>query len=71
MAVWVCEISERYMSSTTETFISFSKKATTLLVINISHTSGQRYKAEYRMRPAIARRLPLPFVYITQWQMVA
>jgi hypothetical protein len=26
MAVWVCEISEKYMSSTTASFISFSKK---------------------------------------------
>lgn len=52
--------------------ISFlSQKSTTLLVTNISHTSGQRYKAEYRMRAAVAKRLPLPFVYIMQWNMVA
>jgi hypothetical protein len=56
-AIWVCEISEQYMSSATASFISFSK-ATTSLVTNISHTSGQRYKAEYRIRPAIASRLP-------------
>lgn len=39
MAICVCDISERYMSFTGESFI-FSQKATTLLIVNTSQTSG-------------------------------